>query len=115
VSLPGGVRNIAMSMSACHSVRRSRISKTAGPNFTKFNSVVRQCFGGVATCDTLRTSGFADDVMFLRNVLYLWCVMRRPIPKQPNFFSLNDKIGNYVSWVAQLAKSATYDFLGYTG
>jgi len=41
---PGRVRSIALSMSVCLSARRSHISKTTRPNFTKF-SVHTRAFG----------------------------------------------------------------------
>jgi len=67
-----GERSIAISLSVCESVClyvREHISGTAGPIFTKFVKQIPRGRGSVVLwrrCDTLRTSGFTDDVTFDR-------------------------------------------------
>jgi len=60
-------RSIVMSVSVCLPVHE-RISETTCPNLTKFSVVDSGGLPSVPfrrSCDTLRTSGFVDYVMFL--------------------------------------------------
>jgi len=59
-------------LSAC---RSARISQKTRPNFTKFSVHVTCGFGSVLLWrkrNTLRTTGFVDDVMFSHNGAYQW-------------------------------------------
>ena len=73
-SAPVGERSIAISLSVCLCLSvREHISGTAGPIFKKC-CVQIPCGRGAVLfwrrCDTLRTSGFVDDVTFGRNGPY---------------------------------------------
>ena len=68
-SVLGRKRSIVMSVSVCLSVRTDITGITCS-NVTKFPTRVvhgRASFLLCRRCDTLRTSGFVDDVMFQHN------------------------------------------------
>jgi len=118
ISLPGRVLNIVISISVCLCVYLHK-SKTAWPNFTKFFVHVACGCGSVLLwwlCDTLCTSGFMDDVMFLYHGAHGPESSRMLFIRSSPSGCTSWLSNNYSVWlsnqnVALAAKSAIYDCL----
>ena len=107
---PGRVRSIVMSVShsemSVYLSVRSHISKTTRPNFTVRVDSGRGSDLLWRRCDTLCTSGFADDVVFSHSGLWrVRCIPKRRLNTNltaeiPTKFGSTIQTENYSQWVA---------------